>query len=129
MPISKSLASKFYKYQNMDFKTKILLGDILESIESVETYLGKDEDLFTIRNNPAFVKTLKREIETVSSTMSRLVKADPEIAINNKERIIHLPNKFIEGMEQSDDEIVWETIIRQLQALKKDVTGFLKKHK
>ncbi len=113
----------------MDLKTKILLGDILESIESVETYLGKEEDLFAIRNNPAFVKTLKREIETVSSTMSRLVKADPDIAINNKERIIHLPNKFIEGMEQSDDEIVWETIIRQLQALKKDVTEYFKKHR
>jgi len=102
-----------------------LLFDILEAIESIDSYLSHVKDFKTYVNNKMLRRAVEREFEIIGEALNRIERIDPNIDIAGKRNIVGMRNRIIHGYDKVDDEIVWGTIIRHLPLLKKDVNRFL----
>lgn len=98
----------------MDIKIKKFLHDILESIESIESYLGEKLDFKAYMANKMLRRAVEREFEIIGEAMNRIDKLDSEITISSKKQIVSMRNRVIHGYDKIDDEIVWGTIVRHL---------------
>ncbi len=82
----------------MDNKIKKFLSDIKQSIDSIESYLGKNRDFNTCLNNKMLKRAIEREFEIKGEALSRINKINPDISISGKKRIISIRNRVIHGI-------------------------------
>lgn len=111
----------------MDDEIKKYLLDILESIESIESYLGEKKDFNNYTNNKMLRRAVEREFEIMGEAMDKLLKLDEDISISSKHQIKGMRNRVIHGYDKIDDEIVWGTISRHLPTLKKEIKDLLER--
>lgn len=111
----------------MDDEIKKYLLDILESIESIESYLGEKKDFNNYTNNKLLRRAVEREFEIMGEAMDKLLKLDEDISISSKHQIKGMRNRVIHGYDKIDDEIVWGTISRHLPTLKKEIKDLLER--
>jgi uncharacterized protein with HEPN domain len=102
------------------------LFDILESIKSIETFLGENKSFYDYQQNKMLRRAIEREFEIIGEALNRLLSIDDSIQITSKFQIIGMRNRVIHGYDKVDDEIVWGTIIKHLPILKEEVINFLK---
>lgn len=102
------------------------LFDILESINSIETFLGEDKNYHNYKQNKMLRRAIEREFEIIGESLNRILSLDSTIQITSKMQIIGMRNRVIHGYDKVDDEIVWGTIIKHLPILKTEVTQLLK---
>ena len=60
----------------MDHEIKKYLFDILESIDSIEKYLGDEPDFMKYAANKMLRRAIEREFEIIGEAMSRIEKLD-----------------------------------------------------
>ena len=58
--------------------------------------------------------------------MGRIMKSDSAFQIKNAKNIIGTRNRIIHSYDNLSDEIIWTIVVRDLQALKSEVTELLK---
>jgi uncharacterized protein with HEPN domain len=109
----------------MDNEIKKYLFDIQESIDSIESFLGKTRDFNVYLSDKMLRRAVEREFEIIGEAMSRIEKLDSNIEISSKWQIINMRNRVIHGYDKIDDEIVWGTIIRHLPLLKTEIQNLL----
>ncbi len=109
----------------MDIKIKKFLHDILESIESIESYLGVKRDFSIYMANKMLRRAVEREFEIIGEAMNRMDKLNSEVEISSKKQIISMRNRVIHGYDKIDDEIIWGTIVRHLPQLKTEISSLL----
>jgi uncharacterized protein with HEPN domain len=68
----------------MDNKIKKFLYDIRESIESIDSFLGKDRDYDTYMSNKMLRRSIERELEIIGEAINKIDKIDPSIEISGK---------------------------------------------
>lgn len=59
------------------------LYDIRTIIESIDSYLGEKRDFFEYQNNKLLRRGIEREIEIIGEAMSKALKEEPELQIEN----------------------------------------------
>ncbi|SMD44270.1 Uncharacterized conserved protein, contains HEPN domain [Aquiflexum balticum DSM 16537] len=109
----------------MEIQTKKLLLDILDSINSIYSYLGKERNFLDYRNNKMLRRAIEREFEIIGEALNKIIKIDGEIKISNKSLIVGMRNRVIHGYDKVDDEIVWGAILRHLPTLKREIEELL----
>ena len=110
----------------MELEVKKFLFDILESIGSIESFLGETREFKIYMENKMLRRAVEREFEIIGEAMSRIDKINPKIIISSKRQIISLRNRVIHGYDKIDNEIIWGTIVRHLPSLKQEIAELLK---
>jgi len=72
----------------MKREVKKYLYDIKTSIESIDSYLGENRNFFEYLNNKLLRRGIEREIEIIGEAMSRIIKLDPDLKIENARQLL-----------------------------------------
>ena len=110
----------------MELEVNKFLFDILESITSIESFLGEKREFKIYLGNKMLRRAVEREFEIIGEAMNRIDKIDPEIIISSKRQIINMRNRVIHGYDKIDNEIIWGIIVRHLPGLKREISELLK---
>ncbi len=110
----------------MTDKVRKYLFDILESVQSIETFID-GIDFFQYQKNKMARRAVERELEIIGEAMNLLLKIDKNIEITSAKRIIGMRNRVIHGYDKIDDGVIWGTIKRHLPILKKEIKKLLVK--
>ena len=100
---------------------KKFLYDILESSNSIFTYLGEKRDFNVYESNKQLRRAVEREFEIIGEAVSKILKIQKDFPINNAKRIVSLRNLVIHGYDKVDNVIIWGIISKDLPELKKEV--------
>lgn len=109
----------------MDNRIKKFLLDILESVESIDKYLGEKRDFSVYKSNKMLRRAVEREFEIIGEAMNRIDNLDSTLQISSKKQIISMRNRVIHGYDKIDNEIVWGTIVRHLPILKDELSQLI----
>lgn len=97
----------------------------MESIESIENYLGDKRDFNIYIEDKMLRRAIEREFEIIGEAMNRIDKLDSTVNISSKYQIINMRNRVIHGYDKVDNEIIWGTIVRHLPKLKQEIEALL----
>ena len=70
-------------------------------------------------------RSIERELEIIGEAVSKILRIDPDIAINNARKIVSLRNQVIHSYDDVDNETAWGIIINHLPKLKENVDKLL----
>lgn len=97
------------------------LFDILESINSIENYIGEKRDFFVYNSNKMLRRAVERELEIIGEALNYIDKIDKNIEITSKRQIINTRNRVIHSYDRIDNEIIWGILIKYLPILRTEV--------
>jgi uncharacterized protein with HEPN domain len=100
--------------------------DIIESVNSIDQYIGANKNFAHYSENKMLKRAVEREMEIIGEAVGRILKINPEITITSSRKVIDLRNKVIHAYDAVDDTIMWGIIIRHLPVLKTEVENLLK---
>ena len=103
------------------------LVDIMNSIDSINEYLGDERNFKIYESNKLLRRGVERELEIIGEAVNRILKIDPEVDISNSRRIVNLRNWVIHAYNNVDNVIIWGIIEKDLPLLKKQVSDLLEK--
>ena len=103
------------------------LVDIMNSIDSINEYLGDERNFKIYESNKLLRRGVERELEIIGEAVNRILKIDPEVDISNSRRIVNLRNWVIHAYNNVDNVIIWGIIDKDLPLLKKQVSDLLEK--
>ena len=109
----------------MDKQIKKYLFDILQSIESIEGFLGNDRDFSFFQQNRLLRRGIERELEIIGEATNRILKIDEQVLISSARQIVNTRNLIIHSYDSVADEIIWSIVVRHLPILKKEVQELL----
>ncbi len=109
----------------MQPEVQTYLFDILESIASIDDYLGESKDFNAYLADKKLRRAVERELEIIGEATKRILLIDPEIAISDARRIVNLRNFVIHGYDRLDDTIIWGIVSRDVPKLKVQVEKLL----
>jgi len=109
----------------MQHEVQTYLFDILESINSIDDYLGESKDFKYYLADKKLRRAVERELEIIGEATKRILLIDPEIAISDARRIVNLRNFVIHGYDRLDDTIIWGIVSRDVPKLKVQVEKLL----
>ena len=104
----------------MNQEIKKYLFDILESINSIENYLGEKRDFFVYNSNKMLRRAVERELEIIGEALNYIDKIDKNIEITSKRQIINTRNRVIHSYDRIDNEIIWGILIKYLPILRNE---------
>jgi uncharacterized protein with HEPN domain len=107
-----------------DLEKKYLL-DIKNSIENIETHLGRQKIFESYIKNITIRRAVERELEIIGEATSRLVKIRPDIKISYVRIIINLRNRVIHAYDTVDHNIIWKIVVNDLPVLKTEIEKLL----
>ena len=110
----------------MNQEIKKYLFDILESLNSIENYLGEKRDFFIYCSNKMLRRAVERELEIIGEALNYIDKKDKNIAISSKKQIINTRNRVIHSYDKIDNEIIWGILIKYLPILRAEVDLLLR---
>ncbi len=105
----------------MNQEIKKYLFDILESINSIENYLGEKRDFFVYNSNKMLRRAVERELEIIGEALNYIEKIDKNIEITSKRQIINTRNRVIHSYDRIDNEIIWGILIKYLPILRTEI--------
>ena len=105
----------------MNQEIKKYLFDILESINSIENYIGEKRDFFVYNSNKMLRRAVERELEIIGEALNYIDKIDKNIEITSKRQIINTRNRVIHSYDRIDNEIIWGILIKYLPILRSEV--------
>jgi uncharacterized protein with HEPN domain len=109
----------------MKDKINKYLYDIKTSIESIEEYLGAKRNFLEYQQNKLLRRGVEREIEIIGEAVSRILKFEREIELENARKIVDARNWVIHGYDKVDDVVIWGIVTRHLPTLKAEVLVLL----
>jgi len=111
----------------MQHSIEMYLVDIMNSIDSINEYLGDERNFKIYESNKLLRRGVERELEIIGEAVNRILKIDPEVDISNSRRIVNLRNWVIHAYNNVDNVIIWGIIDKDLPLLKKQVSDLLEK--
>ena len=111
----------------MQRNVDMYLLDILNSIESIENYLGEDRNFTHYESNKLLRRAVERELEIIGEATNRILKLDVNLAISHARRIVDLRNFVIHSYDSIDNVIIWGIVVNDLPLLKEQVVQLLPK--
>jgi uncharacterized protein with HEPN domain len=71
-------------------------------------------------------RAVEREIEIIGEAMTKTLKLDSNIPIQNARQIVNTRNMVIHSYDAVDDNVIWGIVKRHLPLLKVEVLELLK---
>jgi uncharacterized protein with HEPN domain len=103
----------------MDNETKTWLKDIEQAIAEINSFIPEVKKFEEFKNDIKTKRAVERNIEIIGEAMSRILKANPDIAITHSRKIIDTRNRIIHGYDTVSEDILWGIIIKNLPLLEK----------
>ena len=110
----------------MQLEIKKYLFDIINSIDSINDFLGDTRDFSIYQANKLLRRGVERELEIIGEAANRILKINPDFPIDNSRKIVDLRNWVIHGYDKIDDVIIWGIVSKQLPLLKDQASALLK---
>lgn len=111
----------------MDSFTKKHLQDILNAVNDIDSFFGKQPKLFeSFCHDLRLQRAIERCIEIIGEAMNRLLKEDKGIKITNARKIVDARNYIIHGYDSLSADILWSIVVNHLPVLKEEVEQLLK---
>ena len=112
----------------MKHEIKTWLFDILQSIEEIESYYAEKPKRFEeFISDKKTQWAIERNLEIIGEAVNRILKADPEIRIENAKNIIGARNRIIHGYDSISHEVIWSIVINHLPNLHSEVSQLIGK--
>ena len=92
---------------------------------SCKDYLGSEKNFFHFQSSKLLRRGIERELEIIGEATNRILKINPDIAINEARRIVDLRNWIIHGYDRVDDVIIWGIISKDIPALQSQIDDLL----
>jgi uncharacterized protein with HEPN domain len=112
----------------MSDEVKKWLQDIIESINSINEYIGQPRIFESYEKNKQLRRAVEREIEILGEAVNRIYKQQPEIIINNAKQIIATRNRVAHAYDAVNNSIIWGIVINHLPSLKTEIEDLLSRH-
>ena len=109
----------------MSIDIKKYLEDILLSINAIEIHVQQVNSIQEYENNITVTDAVERRLAIIGEALYQINKADKQIQITNKPRIIGLRHVLIHEYDLIEDATIWNIIFKHLPVLKTEVTGIL----
>ncbi len=109
----------------MKLEEKKYLLDILESIQVIEQYLGKNRVFEDFNRNQQLQDAIIRRLEIIGLATNKLLKENPDILISNSRKIVGFRNKVAHEYDRISLENIWAILIKYLPTLKDEVEKLL----
>jgi uncharacterized protein with HEPN domain len=110
----------------MNEKVLKCLYDIKFAIEEIDSFfVGRERRFEEYSTDIILKRAIERDLKIIGEAMSRILKENPEIEIDNARRIIGLRNQIIHGYDTVSDENIWGIVMIHLPKLQKDVNSLL----
>jgi uncharacterized protein with HEPN domain len=111
----------------MDEKILKWLYDIKSAIDEIEGYfINLPKDFGQYSSNLILKRAIERDLEIIGEAISRILKQDPDVPIDNARKIVGLRNQIIHAYDNISDEIIWAIIQKHLPLLKQEVIELIK---
>ena len=99
-----------------------LLYDVKIAIDEIESYFKTAPKTYEYyKKNLLLRRGVERNLEIIGEAMSRILKEDPYIPIENAIKIVGLRNQIIHGYDSVSDETIWGIVVLQIPKLKTDI--------
>lgn len=111
----------------MDNEIKTWIGDIVRSIEEVESYFNNPP--MTLEAYTKDIKTkraVERGIEIIGEATNRIMHRDPSFYLDNSYKIVGTRNRIAHGYDKVSDEFIYEIVVKHFPLLKAEVEKLLK---
>ncbi len=112
----------------MTNKVKVWLEDIESAIKEIKDFLPKPKNFRLFQKDLKTKRAIERNIEIIGEAMSRILKEDPNIRIDNTRKIIDTRNRIIHGYDTVSEEIIWSICIKDLPVLKQNILDLKKNY-
>jgi uncharacterized protein with HEPN domain len=90
----------------MDEKVLKYLYDIKIAIAEIDSFFRVEPRSYSnYRQNTLLKRAIERNLEIIGEAMTRILKEDPTLQIENSKKIIGLRNQIIHGMIQSQMKV------------------------
>ncbi|HUT22781.1 MAG TPA: HepT-like ribonuclease domain-containing protein [Sumerlaeia bacterium] len=110
----------------MRLESKKLLEDMRQAAQRIlEFTAGRGFEDYT---QDALLRSgVERQFQIIGEALNRLARADSETAgrIAQYRRIIAFRNVLTHGYDMIEDDVVWDTVMRDVPALLKTIQGLL----
>lgn len=110
----------------MDDRTEKYLNDILNSISEINgatQRFGKRYETF--EKDIVFRRFVERNIEIIGEAMNRVLKINPDIAINSARKIVDTRNYVIHAYDSLKPDILWAIVINHIPRLHSEITSII----
>lgn len=109
----------------MNDEIKKWLQDVLDSINSINDFIGIPRLFDQYEKNKLLRRAVEREIEIIGEAVNRINKQKPDLVISNAKQIIATRNRVAHAYDAVNNSIIWGIVINHLPNLKIEVEELL----
>ncbi len=109
----------------MTDEVKKCLQDILDSVNSINEYIGSPRLFANYEKNKFLRRAVEREIEIIGEAVNRISKLDNSVIIANARQIIATRNRIAHAYDAVNNAIIWGIVINHLPYLKIEIENLL----
>ncbi len=109
----------------MNDEIKKWLQDILDSINSINDYIGTPRLFEQYEQNKLLRRAVEREIEIIGEAVNRINKQKPDLVTSNAKQIIATRNRVAHPNDAVNNSIIWGIAINHLPDLKIEISELL----
>lgn len=110
----------------MGLKIQSWLLDINQSIGEIFLFIGDRRDFLSYQKDLKTKKAVERNLEIIGEAVSRILKEDSSLQLENSKNIIGTRNRTTHSYDNISDEIIWTIVARDLPSLKLEIAKYLK---
>ena len=110
----------------MQEEIKVWLEDIERAITEIDDFLPNPRNFLEFEKDIKTKRAIERNIEIIGEAMSRIIKLNPEIKIENSRKIVDTRNRIIHGYDSVSDDVIWLIVIRYLPILNEQISKLRK---
>jgi uncharacterized protein with HEPN domain len=90
------------------------LFDIIASIDSIDNYIGNRKIFEEYEKNKILRRAVEREIQIIGEAVSRILRFDPDVKINNAFQIMATRNRIVHAYDAVNNSIIWGMVVNHL---------------
>ena len=105
----------------MNLEIQKWLYDILQSIESINEFVGDVRMFESYESDKKLRRAVEREIMIIGEAIHRIIHIDPTVKITHIKQIIAVRNRIVHAYDSVDNAMIWNIIVNHLPVLKSEI--------
>ena len=105
------------------------LLDILPAMEDIELFMDGITDYSTYQKNKLVKAGVERKLLIIGEAINKFRNIEPEIVIENAEKIYGLRNRLAHAYDSIDDTVIYAITKNHLPSLKQQVHHIIENNK
>lgn len=101
------------------------IGDILDSIEMINSHLTGINSFSEYESNFMLIDAVERRLAIIGEGLWKLTKLNEGIQVTGQKKIIGLRHILVHDYDLIDDATIWKIIHYNLNILKQEISKYL----